>query len=201
MPDDPRSQVTVPLLLQEAEKIFPEGAGAPRAMPRRGVAAQKTNGLLENVKKAIDALWKQRGYDPKKPALTKARLGYALDKEEAAGYVVTGAMNLPRHSAEEARAIGKRLVSIVGESGSVGARLKALRKRGTAAAGEVAALLGEEASLSLVPPAHKGSGKRPRPEPSPSPAPAQPAPSQAELCARTRAEVAAIVINYQVTEK
>ena len=42
--------------------MFLEGASAPRSMVRREIAAQKTNGLLENVKKAIDALWKQRGY-------------------------------------------------------------------------------------------------------------------------------------------
>ena len=175
--------------------MFLEGASAPRSMVRREIAAQKTNGLLENVKKAIDALWKQRGYNPKKPALTKERLGYALDKEEAVGYVVTGVMNLPRLSPDEARAFGKRVVSIVSDSGTVGAKVKALRKRGTVAAGEIAQLLRAEVALSLAPPEHKGSGKRPRPEPSqPQPqllASLVPPGQQEQLCARTRAEVAA----------
>ena len=57
--------------------MFLEGASAPRSMVRREIAAQKTNRLLENVKKAIDALWKQRGYNPKKPALTTVRSGSA----------------------------------------------------------------------------------------------------------------------------
>jgi hypothetical protein len=93
-------QVAVDVLLEEAELMFPEGQGAPRAMRRDGTAAEKTNELLVNAKKAIDQLWKLRGYDPKKPALTKAKLGYALDREEAVGYVVTGAMHLPRLAPE-----------------------------------------------------------------------------------------------------
>ena len=70
-----------------------------------------------------------------------------------------------------------------------------MRKRGTVAAGEIAQLLRAEAALSLAPPEHKGSGKRPRPEPSqPQPqllAPLVPPGQQEQLCARTRAEVAA----------
>ena len=95
------------LLLQMADAMFPEGQGAPRAMAKVDAAAEKSNELLVNAKEAVDELWRQRGLDPKKPELTKARLGYALDKEEAVGYVVTGAMHLPRLSPDEARAIGK----------------------------------------------------------------------------------------------
>ena len=97
------------LLLQMADAMFPEGQGAPRAMAKVDAAAEKSNELLVNAKEAVDELWRQRGLDPKKPELTKARLGYALDKEEAVGYVVTGAMHLPRLSPDEARAIGKRI--------------------------------------------------------------------------------------------
>ena len=113
----PVLQVAVAVLLPKANDMFPEGAGAPRAMAKDGTAAKKTNELLVNAREAIDELWKQRGYDPKKPEETKAKLGYALDREEAVGYVVTGAMHLPRLSPEEARTIGKRVVSIVGASG------------------------------------------------------------------------------------
>ena len=106
------------LLLQMADAMFPEGQGAPRAMAKVDAAAEKSNELLVNAKEAVDELWRQRGLDPKKPELTKARLGYALDKEEAVGYVVTGAMHLPRLSPDEARAIGKRIVALVGASGT-----------------------------------------------------------------------------------
>lgn len=44
------------MLLEEAELMFPEGQGAPRAMRRDGTAAEKTNELLVNAKKAIDQL-------------------------------------------------------------------------------------------------------------------------------------------------
>ena len=127
------------LLLQMADAMFPEGQGAPRAMAKVDAAAEKSNELLVNAKEAVNELWRQRGLDPKKPELTKARLGYALDKEEAVGYVVTGAMHLPRLSPDEARAIGKRIVALVGASGTIGSKLKALKKRGKAAAPQIAA--------------------------------------------------------------
>jgi hypothetical protein len=171
-PGLPVSQVTAAaVLLHKAELMFPEGKGAPRAMAKDGAAARKTNELLDNAKKAVDDLWKQRGYDPKKPELTKARLGYALDREEAVGYVVTGAMHLPRLSPDEARTIGKRVVGIVGASGPVGSKLKALRKRGTVAAPQIAALLCTESSLSLAPPPRKAAAPAPAPSPAPPPAP------------------------------
>ena len=58
----PVSQVAVDLFLREADRMFPEGVGAPRAMAKEGEAAEKTNELLVNAKDAIDKLWKQRGY-------------------------------------------------------------------------------------------------------------------------------------------
>ena len=39
-------------------------------------------------------------------------------------------MNLPHLTAEEAWTIGKRINNIIGKSGTVGSKLKALRKRG-----------------------------------------------------------------------
>ena len=126
------------MLLQKADGMFSEGtgglAGGPRAFAKDGSAAEKTNELLENATSAIEQLFKQRGYDPKKPAEVKAKLGYALDRYEAAAYLVTGAMHLPLISQPEAWTIGKRINNIIGASGTVGAKLKALRKRGKAAA-------------------------------------------------------------------
>jgi hypothetical protein len=75
----------VEFLLRKAEGIFPEGVGGRRAFKREGDAAEMTNELLENSRTAIERLWNQRGYDPKKPEVIKARLGYALDKYEAEG--------------------------------------------------------------------------------------------------------------------
>ena len=168
-------QVAVGVLLQKAACMFPEGNGAPKAFIKDGSAAEKTNELLVNAKDAIDELWKQRGYDPKKPEATKARLGYALDKEEAAGYLVTGALHLLRLAPDEARTVGKRVVSLVGPSGAVGYKLKALRKRGKAAAPQIAALLQAEAKLSLAPPPRKGAApSAPPPPPVPPPAPPPP---------------------------
>ena len=39
----------------------------PKAFACDGTAAKKTNELLENATAAIDKLFDQRGYDPKKP--------------------------------------------------------------------------------------------------------------------------------------
>ena len=177
------------MLLQKADVMFPEGQGAPRAMTKDGAAAEKSNELLVNAKEAVDEFWKQRGYDPKKPELTKARLGYALDKEETVGYVVTGAMNLPRLSPDEARAIGKRVVALVGASGTVGCKLKALKKRGKAAAPQIAALLQAESTLSLEPPPRKGTSAPPPPPPPPPPIPT-PLPPMEEPCTRATAAAA-----------
>ena len=59
--------MSVNLLLQKADGMFPEGVGGRRAFARDGTAAELTNELLENASKAIEKLWNQRGYDPKKP--------------------------------------------------------------------------------------------------------------------------------------
>ena len=64
---------------------------------------------------------------------------------------MTGAMHLPRLSPDEARAIGKRIVALVGASGTIGSKLKALKKRGKAAAPQIAALLQTPALLNLEP--------------------------------------------------
>ena len=65
------------MLLQKADAMFPEGVGACRPFIKTGTAAMKTNELLENASRAIEALWKQRGYmySPKKPDDILARLG------------------------------------------------------------------------------------------------------------------------------
>ena len=96
-------QVSEDVLLQTADYMFPLGKGAPRAMPKDGDAAPLIHALLFNAKKAVETLWKQRGWDPKKPEKTKADLGYALDQEEAAAYVVTSALHMPLLSPLEAR--------------------------------------------------------------------------------------------------
>ena len=83
-------QAAVAVLLMKADLMFPEGHGAPRAFTRDGTAAKKTNELLENASAAVDKLFEQRGYDPKKPEQLKASLGYALDRYEAAAYLFTG---------------------------------------------------------------------------------------------------------------
>ena len=157
--------------------MFPEGNGAPKAFTKDGAAAEKSNELLVNARDAIDELWKQRSYDPKKPEATKARLGYALDKEEAIGYLVTGVLHLPRLAPDEARTVGKRVISLVGASGAVGSKLKALRKRGKAAAPQIAALLQAASALSLEPPPRKGAAPSAPPPPAPPAPPAPPPPA------------------------
>ena len=71
------------MLLQTANLMFPEGLGKPRAVAKDGGGAPLINALLINAKAAIKSMWKARGYDPKKPEVTKAKLGYALDQYEA----------------------------------------------------------------------------------------------------------------------
>ena len=156
--------------------MLPEGHDEPRAFVKEGPAALLTNGLLDNGTLAIEKLWKQRGYDPKKPDEIKARLGYRLDTYEAAAYLVTGAIYKPRISQPEAWTIGKRIQNIIGTSGPVGVKLKKLRKKGRAAASQVAVLLRTAASLNLVVdkaagPPTQASAPAPAPQPAPEPAP------------------------------
>ena len=62
-------------LLPKIDGMLPEGTGRRRAFVKTGPAARLTNELLENAKLAVEKLWKQRGYDPKKLEVIKARLG------------------------------------------------------------------------------------------------------------------------------
>ena len=77
--------------------MIPEGVGAVRAFAKDGAPAEKTNELLVNAGLAVEKLWKQRGYDPRKPEVIKAKLGYALDTYEAAAYLVTGLDGIRAH--------------------------------------------------------------------------------------------------------
>ena len=156
------------LLLQTADYMFPLGKGAPRAMPKDGAAAPLIHALLFNAKTAVEKLWKQRGWDPKKPEKTKAALGYALDQEEGAAYVVTSALHkplLPLLSPVEARYIGRRINNLAGPCGSVTLKLGKLRKRGRSAAPQVSALLQAAAKLSFEPPPHQSSARSRAPPP------------------------------------
>jgi hypothetical protein len=167
-------QETVDWLLQKADGMFPEGIGAPRAFAKDGEPAAKTNQLLENGTLAIEMLFKQRGYDPKKPAEVKAKLGFALDRYEATAYLVTGALHLPRLSQPEAMLIGKRIINIIGTTGTIGTKLVKLRKRGKASAPQVTALLQAPSTLNLTPPPRKSAAP-----PAPPPAPPLPPPPPA----------------------
>ena len=119
------------------------------AFHKDGAAAKKTSELLENATLAIKQLWMDRKYDPSKPGEIKAKLGYTLDKYEAAAYLVTGAMHLPLLSPPEAWSIGKRIKNVIGPSGTIGAKLKALRKRGKCTVPQCEALLQALAPLNL----------------------------------------------------
>ena len=156
------SQVSVECLLPKIDGMLPEGVGKRRAFVKTGPAARLTNELLENAKFAVEKLWKQRGYDPKKPELTKARLGYACDQYEAFAYLVTGALHMPLISHEEAKYLGKRIQNIIGKSGSIGKQLLPLRKRGAVSAPQIRSLLRQPAALNFDPP--------PRTAPAPAPA-------------------------------
>ena len=179
------SQVSVEHLLPKIDGMLPEGVGKRSAFVKTGPAARLTNELLENAKLTVDKLWKQRGYDPKKPEVIKARLGYACDQYEASAYLVTGALHMPLISHEEAKFIGKRIQNIVGKSGSIGKQLMPLRKRGAASAPQVRALLQQAAALSFAPPPRAVPAPAPEPGPElpppPSPPPQLEPPPPAEL--------------------
>ena len=87
-------------LQQMADSMFQEGAGKTKAVAKAGAGARLINELVVNAKEAIDALWKARGYLNMKPKQRKEKLGYALDREEALGYLVTGALHMPLLSPE-----------------------------------------------------------------------------------------------------
>ena len=158
-------------LLLLAKTMFPEGQQRVQAVRKDGAAAPLVNALIVNAKDAIDELWKARGYVPMKGAQIKQRLGYALDREEALGYVVTSALALPLLSPPEARTIGKRARALLGEKGAIGKELALLTKRGHG----TAALMRSAASLSLAPPKQKAAKPAAAP-PQPPPPPQLPPP-------------------------
>jgi hypothetical protein len=163
----PRSQVSEALLLELLERMFPEGEGAARLMAQFDKTVHKTNGLLVDAKAAVQSFWKARGYDPKKPDITKQKLGYALDQEEALGCVVVRAMGLEPLFDNYERVIGKRVNNALTP---LNAKLKALKKSGARCEGDKLTLLQASAALNLDPPPPP-SHKRPAPEPPPEPAP------------------------------
>lgn len=110
-------------------------------------------------------LWKQRGYDKMRAPERKARLGYALDREEALGYVVASALHKRLLTPYEARSIGKRAGTL-----PIFEKLAGHKKRGTTGSPECIALLSEAAPLSFAPPKTK---PRPPREAEPTPAPIQ----------------------------
>ena len=162
--------------------MFPEGHGKPVATTLSGKAAPFTNALVVNSKAASDELWKRRGYDQKTPDVTKARLGYRLDREEVAGWVLTRALKLPLLSPSEARCIGKRVGNSLLPKAALGKAIAQHKKHGSS----TAALLLQKATLSLAPPPppkrkryvvhEEPPPTQPHPEPSPPP-PLQPPPS------------------------
>ena len=160
-------------LFQRADYMFPEGHGRVRAVPKVGAPASFINALVVNTKTAIDKLWEQRGYDKLKPDDIKARLGYRLDREEAKGYVLTGALHLPVLSPREACFIGRRVDNALGKKAALGKQLAVHKKRGTSDA----ALLQAEATISLEPPPPETKVAAAAPAPPPAP-PAPPAPAQ-----------------------
>ena len=110
---------------------FTEGQNsAPTAIVIKGDAARLNNRFLFDASAAVGEFWKVRGYDPKKPEVTKAKLGYALDTYDATAYVVTRHLHKSMPSADEAAFIGKRITNIIGDSGTIGKKLKPLRKKG-----------------------------------------------------------------------
>ena len=169
-------------LLLQAQMMFPEGHGRPRALPKDHPQAPLINALLVNVKEAIEELWKQRGYASMKKDEIKSRLGYRLDREEATGYVLAAAIGKPMLSPKEARAIGKRIGNSLGEKGALGKELREHKKRGTSSE----QLLLAAATLNLSPPSRAAAqstvpaaedADEAAAEPSPSPPPAAPPPS------------------------
>ena len=158
-------------LRQRLETTYPEGTGRRGAAPRDGGPAPLIKELFVNGKEAVDDMWKERGYDKMQPDEIRDRLGYRLDREEATGCAVTSARNLPLLIGLEARNIGKRIVASVIPSGTIGKKLKELKKRGASPA----AYLQEPVTLNLDPPKKPAAAPS---APSPSePPPAEPSPS------------------------
>ena len=162
-----RSQVSEDALLQLLERMFPEGEGAPQLTVKVDTVAQMVNGLLVDAKAAVLAFWKARGYNPKTPELTKQKLGYALDQEDALGGLVVRAMGMKPLFTGYQGVIGKRVNNMLTP---LNVKLKALRKSGARGEADRLALLQALAKLNLDPPPPT-SRKRPAPEPPTDPAP------------------------------
>ena len=163
----PESQVTECELLQLLERLFPEGEGEANLAASIDKIAKQTNGLLVDAKAAVQSFWKARGYDPKKPEITKQKLGYALDQEEALGCLVVRAMGLKPLFDNYARVVGKRVNNALTP---LNARIKVLKKSGARGEPDRLTLVQAPAALNLDPPPPE-SRKRPAPEPPPKPAP------------------------------
>ena len=144
-------QVEMDFLLQLAEDMFHEGRSGPKAAAISGPAAPLINALVVNSKGAADEFWKRRGYVELKPDEIKARLGYRLDREETAGYLLTCSYLQKLVAPVEARCIGKRIGNSLGAKAALGKALAEHKKRGTSNA----ALLQAEATLSLAPPVRR----------------------------------------------
>ena len=155
-------------LLQLLVRMFPEGEGEAKLAASVDKIAKKTNGLLIDAKAAVQSFWKARGYDPKKQEITKQKLGYALDQEEALGFVVVRAMGLEPLFQNYQRVIGKCVNNVLTP---LNVKLKAFKKSGARGEPDRLALLQAHAALNLDPPPPT-SRKRPAPEPPPEPAPA-----------------------------
>ena len=85
---------------EAAHEHVPGGRGRSKLMAEINTVAKKTNGLLVDAKEAaVVKFWKARSYDPHEPEVTKLKLGYALDQEEALGYLVVRAVGLKPLSA------------------------------------------------------------------------------------------------------
>jgi len=153
------------VLLQLLERMFPEGVGEPKLTVKVDKVAELVNGLYIDAKAAVVAFWKARGYDPKKPEITKEKLGYALDQEDALGGLVVRAMDMKPLFTGYLGVIGKRVNNALTP---LSAKLKVLRKKGARGEADRLALLQAAAKLNLDPPPPP-SRKRPAPEPTSEP--------------------------------
>ena len=126
--------------------MFPEGQGKRNAKAKLKVTSPNTNALFVNAKAAVDKFFKARGYDPRRPAYVKEKLGYALDQYEAIACTTTRALGYPLLSFEEAAIMGKRCNNLLTP---LEKKLKEMRKRGARTAAERAALLAAPAALNL----------------------------------------------------
>ena len=151
-------------MLQLLERMFAEGEGEPKLTAKVDTVAKMVNGLLVDAKKAVVEFWKARGYDPKKPEITREKLGYALDQEDALGGVVVRAMGLKPLFTGYQGVVGKRVNNMLTP---LNTKLKTLRRYGARAEPDRLALLQAPAKLNLDPPPPR---KRPAPEPASEPA-------------------------------